>query len=47
MGKQKTIRIDFTSTRIDDPRVVRTAKFWFSDDARRLPWAAIAEVRGR
>ena len=46
-GKQKTLRIDLTSTRLDDPRVVRTSKLWFGDDARHLLWAAVAEVRGK
>ena len=42
IGKINSVRIDFTSARLDDPRVTRVTHFWISDDPRRLPLAAIA-----
>ena len=47
LGRQETVRLDLVSTRLDDPTVVRMSKFWITDDARRLPIAAISEVRGK
>lgn len=47
LGKREAVRLDLTSTRVDDPRQARSAKFWITDDARRLPLAAIAELRGK
>jgi len=47
LGKLNTVRLELSSQRLDDPRVTRSAKFWISDDARRLPVAAVAEFRGK
>lgn len=46
-GKLDTLRIELTSTRVDDPKVTRKAQFWITTDARRLPVVALAEVRGK
>ena len=46
-GSMMTARIDTIATRADDPGVVRNAHVWVTDDARRLPVVAIAEVKGR
>jgi hypothetical protein len=47
LGKQETVRLDLVSTRTDDASVTRMAKFWVTTDARRLPVAAIVEMRGK
>ena len=47
LGHFATLKVDATAVRTDDPKVVRTAHVWVSDDERRLPLVAIAEVRGR
>ena len=47
LGHFATVRMDATAARTDDPKIVRTAHVWVSDDDRRLPLVAIAEVRGR
>jgi hypothetical protein len=47
MGKIKAMRIDLTSTLVENPKFSRMVKFWISDDERRLPLAAIAEIRGK
>ncbi len=47
LGSFQTARIDTVSTRTDDPKVVRHGHFWVSDDPRRLPLVAIAEVKGK
>ena len=47
LGKMQTVRLDLVSTRLDDASVTRMAKFWVTSDARRLPVAAIVEMRGK
>jgi hypothetical protein len=47
LGSFQTARIDTLSTRTDDPKVVRHGHFWVTDDPRRLPLVAIAEVKGK
>ena len=47
LGKLDTVRLDLVSTRTDDASVTRMAKFWVTTDARRLPVAAIVEMRGK
>lgn len=47
LGHLPSVRIDISASRIDDPKVVRTAHVWVSDDARKLPLVAIAEIHGR
>lgn len=47
LGSFHTVRIDTTAARADDPSVVRHGHFWVTDDARRLPVVAIAEVKGK
>jgi hypothetical protein len=47
LGSFQTARIDTVATREDDPKVVRQGHFWVTDDARRLPLVAIAEVKGK
>jgi hypothetical protein len=47
LGSFQTARIDTVATRADDPEVVRQGHFWVTDDPRRLPVVAIAEVKGK
>ncbi len=47
LGKLETVRLDLVSTRLDDASATRMAKFWVTTDARRLPVAAIVEMRGK
>lgn len=47
MGNFRTVRIDTVATRADEPSVARQGHFWVTDDARRLPVVAIAEVKGK
>jgi hypothetical protein len=46
LGSLRTVRIDTVAVRTDDPKVVRNGHFWLTDDARRLPVVAIAEIKG-
>ena len=47
LGKFATLRVDAEATLANDGRVKRGAHIWVTDDARRLPLVAIAEIRGR
>lgn len=47
IGKVAAIRIDAHAVRFDDPGVTRSAHIWVTDDARRLPVVALADVKGR
>ena len=47
LGSFQTARLDTMATRADDPKIVRKAHFWVTDDPRRLPVVAIAEVKGK
>jgi len=47
LGKQGSLRIDAESVLTADARIKRTAHLWVSDDERRLPLAAIGEMRGK
>jgi hypothetical protein len=47
MGKRDAVRFDLISTRLDEPTITRAVKLWVSDDAKRLPLAAIGEMRGK
>ncbi len=47
LGKFDTVRIDLLSARVDEPRTTRAAHFWITADERRLPIAALAEIKGK
>jgi hypothetical protein len=47
VGRFPSLRFEGEAVRLDDPKVKRTALVWVSDDERRLPLAAIGEVRGK
>jgi hypothetical protein len=47
LGKFATLRIDATATRTDDAATQRHAHIWVTEDARRLPLVAVAELKGR
>jgi hypothetical protein len=47
LGKFDTVRIDLLSVRTDEPRTTRAAHFWITADERRLPIAALAEIKGK
>jgi len=47
LGSMASMRIDADAVRTDDERVKRMAHVWVSDDERRLPLAAIGEMRGK
>jgi Protein of unknown function (DUF3108) len=46
LGSLQTVRIDTVAVRADDPKIVRNGHLWLTDDARRLPVVAIAEIKG-
>lgn len=46
LGSLTTVRIDTVAVRMDDPKIVRNGHLWLTDDARRLPVVAIAEIKG-
>jgi hypothetical protein len=43
-GTFKAIRIDLAGRRADKPEIRREVHLWLSDDARRLPVAAVGEI---
>ncbi|MGZ6125829.1 MAG: DUF3108 domain-containing protein, partial [Myxococcales bacterium] len=47
LGRLPSLRFDGEAVRLDDANVRRTAHVWISDDERRLPLAAIGEVKGK
>jgi Protein of unknown function (DUF3108) len=47
LGKFNAVRIDAVATRLDDAGVKRSAHVWITDDDRRLPVAAVGEVKGK
>ena len=47
VGRLASLRFDGEAVRTDDPKIKRPAVLWVTDDARRLPLAGIAEVRGK
>jgi hypothetical protein len=47
LGRFATVRFDGEAVRADDARIKRPVLMWVTDDARRLPVAGIAEVRGK
>jgi len=47
VGRFTSLRFDGEAVRTDDPGIKRMAVMWVTDDARRLPLAGIAEVRGK
>jgi hypothetical protein len=46
LGSLQTVRIDTIAVRTDDAKIVRIGHLWLTDDARRLPVVAIAEIKG-
>jgi hypothetical protein len=47
LGKFNAVRLDAVATRLDDASVKRSAHVWITDDDRRLPVAAVGEVKGK
>jgi hypothetical protein len=47
LGRFATLRFDGEAVRADDAKIKRAVLMWVTDDARRLPVAGIAEVRGK
>lgn len=47
LGSLQTVRIDSVAVRADDPKIVREGHVWLTDDARRLPVVAIADIKGK
>jgi hypothetical protein len=46
-GEFKTIHLTGTATRTDTPQQTREIQFWFSDDASRIPVAALGVIQGK
>jgi hypothetical protein len=47
LGRFATLRFEGEAVRADDAKIRRPVLMWVTDDARRLPVAGIAEVRGK